>query len=79
MKIADFFTSATVNEDEEEKEKGGVKSTVSNRLVQKGSSTNERQSQLHIVLNLKVEKPDIILVEDMDSIDTNALILNVSS
>lgn len=29
-----------------------------------------------MTLNLKVEQPDIILVENMDSIDTNAMILN---
>lgn len=35
---------------------------------------NQKSGQM--TLNLKVEQPDIILVENMDSIDTNAMILN---
>jgi hypothetical protein len=30
-----------------------------------------------MTVNVRVEKPDIILVEDMEDLDTNAIILNV--
>jgi vacuolar protein sorting-associated protein 13A/C len=39
--------------------------------------TDKQDSQ--ITLNLKIEKPDIILVEHMDSPETQALVLNVST
>jgi vacuolar protein sorting-associated protein 13A/C len=30
-----------------------------------------------MTINIRVEKPDIILVEDMEDLDTNAIVLNV--
>lgn len=36
------------------------------------------QTEGTMTINLKVEKPEIVLVEHMDSIDTEAMILNVS-
>jgi len=30
-----------------------------------------------MTVNIRIEKPDIILVENMDDIDTNAIIFNV--
>lgn len=37
----------------------------------------EKHSQTVMTINLKLEKPDILLVEAMDDLDTNALVLNV--
>lgn len=36
----------------------------------------EKSSQTVMTINLKLEKPDILLVEAMDDLDTNALVLN---
>ena len=38
----------------------------------------ERHAQTVMTINVKLEKPDILLVEAMDDLDTNALVLNVS-
>lgn len=37
----------------------------------------EKISQTVMTVNVKLEKPDIILVEAMDDVDANALVLNV--
>ncbi|KAJ8953002.1 hypothetical protein NQ318_015363 [Aromia moschata] len=39
-------------------------------------TTIEKKSQTQMTVNLKLEKPDIILVEHMDNINTKAMILN---
>lgn len=39
-------------------------------------TTSTVQSQASMTINLKIEKPDIILVEHMDNIDTSALMFN---
>ncbi|KAK3913373.1 Vacuolar protein sorting-associated protein 13 [Frankliniella fusca] len=36
----------------------------------------EKRAQTVMTINLKLEKPDILLVEAMDDVDTNALVLN---
>lgn len=41
------------------------------------ASEQQPQAETQMTINLKLEKPDIILVEHMDNIDTNAMILNV--
>jgi hypothetical protein len=39
--------------------------------------TARPSSSSMITVNIRVEKPDIILVENMEDLDTNAIILNV--
>lgn len=77
MKIANFLTipqeeSPQYVAPQKTASKTGAKSTISAAT----SELEERETQ--ITLNFKVEKPDIVLVEHMDSLDTQALILNVS-
>lgn len=80
LKIADFFN---VPKEQENVIKAGTvsKSTTalpskSKTSIQQDLSKTDNTSQMTI--NLKLEKPDIILVEHMDHIDTNAIIVNVS-
>lgn len=77
MKVADFFTSALPQTDEV---KAPVKAAASKPLAPRSKSSVAvgQDSQTQLTINLKIEKPDIVLVEHMDNIDTNALILNVS-
>lgn len=46
--------------------------------IEKPEKVAEVRSSAMMTINLKVEQPDIVLVEHMDNIDTRALILNVS-
>lgn len=78
LKIADFLK---IDEEGSEATKVSVPQTKSiNATAAKvqAVAAQEVQSNQQITLNLKIEKPDIILVEHMDNIDTKALILNVS-
>lgn len=75
MKIADFFTSVAPKV-EEGSATTTAKPTTSKMQVQKINTVEENPVQMTV--NIKVEMPDIILVEHMDNEDTNAMILNVS-
>lgn len=91
MKISDFFTVQNQDGGSELSEKQskmnsrgrvGAASTTSNQIrMAKSSVAGVKQhetKEMQITVNLKIEKPDIILVEHMDNVDTNAMILNVS-
>lgn len=39
---------------------------------------NPAQEKVKLTLNFKCEHPDIVLVEHLDSLDTNAIVLDVS-
>ena len=75
MKIKDFFTA-----DPEVSNK-----LQSTQTSQKVSETVAKKKPVQTVysdppkftVNIHVEKPDIILLEDMDDIDSNCIILNV--
>lgn len=80
LKFVDFV-NIPQDQPPEKKNPLGRKSSMtliskSKMILAPEPSPSERPSQMTI--NLKIEKPDIILVEHMDSIDTNAIILNVS-
>lgn len=75
LRIADFFTSGQPKA-EEPKVAARTNKQLSSRLK---SSQVVQEKQMQMTINMKIEKPDIILVEHMDNIDTNALILNVST
>lgn len=75
LKIADFLK---IDEEGSEVTKVSVpQSKTINATAAKVQAVAAQETQ-QITLNLKIEKPDIILVEHMDNIDTKALILNVS-
>ncbi|CAG9815731.1 unnamed protein product [Phaedon cochleariae] len=77
MKVADFF-----NASDSQRQQSNVAPTKSaasvSRTVAKTQLpvVNESEKVNQMTINLKVEKPDIILVEHMDNIDTNAMIMN---
>lgn len=72
MKLAQFFQTP------EEKETTPVDPKV--KAIQSDITIESADTQTEgtMTLNLRVEKPQIVLVENMDSIDTEAMILNVS-
>lgn len=75
MKLAQFFQMP-------EQEQAQLAPVVDPRSKAIQSSTTVQstaaQTEGTMTINLKVEKPEIVLVEHMDSIDTEAMILNVS-
>lgn len=85
MKIADFFKTSqeTTPPSKVQPSKSGMSVTsksslnvISKSKVDLAPVNATKPTQMTI--NLKLEKPDIILVEHMDNIDTNAIIVNVS-
>lgn len=76
MKLAAFFT---VKVDDQSDKKPVTKVRLNKPVKHVPSKiivkTNE-QDQNSISFNLRIEKPDIILVESMESLDVEALILN---
>jgi len=73
MKIKDFF-------DVDELNKTAVTSSSKNELVAPKKKPTQQQSTTStlkmLTVNLHVEKPDIILLEDMDDINSNCIVLN---
>lgn len=80
MKVADFFNMEQAQENVK-KTQPTTTSIVDADI--KAKSTDEKTTtpadSSQMTLNLKIEKPDIILVEHMDNINTNAMIVNVST
>lgn len=79
MKLMDFFNTTL----EADKINTGspqvtAKQTPSSKSVQNKTAATSTQSTAKMTVNLKIEKPDIILVEHMDNIDTSAIIWHVS-
>lgn len=73
MALSEFFTKAVPAQTAQAKEiSRNIKSNTSLK-----SPSDETKNNLTI--NIKLEQPDIILVEHMENIDTKAMILNVSS
>lgn len=71
MKVKDFFAA-----DETSKQAIQASQKVPETVVKK--KTMQTPGELpKLTINLQVEKPDIILLEDMDDIDSNCIILNV--
>lgn len=80
LKIADFFN---IPQDQQPANKAAAasKSTTSTSSKSKTSLPPQNvkaDKPTQMTLNLKLEKPDIILVEHMDNINTQAIIVNVS-
>ncbi|XP_043479643.1 vacuolar protein sorting-associated protein 13 isoform X2 [Leptopilina heterotoma] len=70
MKVKDFFAA-----DETSKQAIQASQKVPETIVKK--KTMQTPGELpKLTINLHVEKPDIILLEDMDDIDSNCIILN---
>ena len=77
-KLKEFFTINTsdkVNDNEGYEPSSTIKN-IENKARLLMEEGHERPPTFTI--NLKVEKPDIIIVENMDSIDTEALIFHVT-
>ncbi|XP_076183155.1 vacuolar protein sorting 13C isoform X2 [Ptiloglossa arizonensis] len=73
MKVKDFFTS----------EEASSNKTISqnvpknyNETVMKKKQTQAAPNKKMFTINLHIEKPDIILLEEMDDINSNCIILN---
>ncbi|XP_044259687.1 vacuolar protein sorting-associated protein 13 isoform X2 [Tribolium madens] len=73
MKIADFLT---VPQEEVKEPPKFSKSNTSTKSSISAGMTEMEEKASQITLNLKIEKSDIVLVEHMDSIDTQAMFLN---
>lgn len=70
LKLAAFF--ATENASGAQNKRKAVKSN------QAKNPTNLPSDESSLTFDLSVQKPDIILVEKMESIDTDALVFHVS-
>ncbi|XP_051160676.1 intermembrane lipid transfer protein Vps13 isoform X3 [Leptopilina boulardi] len=70
MKVKDFFA-----EDETSKQSQAIQASQKETVVKK-KVTPTPGDMPKLTINLHVEKPDIILLEDMDDIDSNCIILN---
>ncbi|CAH1965913.1 unnamed protein product [Acanthoscelides obtectus] len=84
MKIADFFNMKSAETDDAATQTQGRQNTSSVTTAKSLQSTGSAssysqqadQKNTYMTINLKLEQPDIILVEDMESINTNCMILN---
>ncbi|XP_018574731.1 vacuolar protein sorting-associated protein 13 isoform X2 [Anoplophora glabripennis] len=74
MKLAEFFSTAGTKKPAITTENKQSQTKLEESKQSLPEKQPEKESQMTI--NLKLEKPDIILVEHMDNIDTNAMILN---
>lgn len=76
MKIKDFFNivpSTSTKNTSQSSQKGYNDVVIKKRSPQ----TSGNQTNQMLTVNLHVEKPDIILLEDMDDINSNCILLNV--
>lgn len=82
LKISQFFTSYTTPEDPSAKPTTAVKPQKPGVPAAAAAAAAPPATEVKpymLTLNLRVEKPDIILVESIEDLNTNALILHVSS
>ena len=87
MKIKDFFNSQPSNDTTAARQQQTVSQpsqksqleTVIKKKINQAPSTPVPVSDTMITINLHIEKPDIILLEDMDDINSNCIVLNVSN
>lgn len=82
LKVSDFFVSGKPQQKDTIKEppahRYSTQKQSMSKSVSKSVSSAQKEKGGMMTVNIHVEKPDIILVEKMDDIDTNAIILNVS-
>ncbi|XP_057669487.1 intermembrane lipid transfer protein Vps13 isoform X2 [Diorhabda carinulata] len=86
MKLADFFklpeheneigTSHENTVSHMSKQNSGLSTKSHGYAMKTKSKAKSTTNDVQMTVNVKLEKPDIVLVEHMDSIDTRALILN---
>lgn len=78
MKIKDFFTAGLP--DQQSSSQASQKMQHEMMIMKKKVQTQPvpAASDNMMTINLHIEKPDIILMEDMDDIDSNCILLNVS-
>lgn len=79
LKVAEFFTdTATPPETVPAATSATTLKTTDSKTQSQKANVETEENPVQMTVNLKVEMPDIVLVEHMDNIDTNAMILNVS-
>ncbi|XP_031336343.1 vacuolar protein sorting-associated protein 13 isoform X2 [Photinus pyralis] len=79
LKVAEFFTNSLAKDEKQiTKPTNGKHSAIAKPAEVKKEFVGKKKESTDstITLNLRIEKPDIILVEHMETIDANALILN---
>ncbi|KAK9871302.1 hypothetical protein WA026_011571 [Henosepilachna vigintioctopunctata] len=76
MKLLDFANTTLENDKAVVARQNAAKKAAANKSNSNKAATNLTQNATKMTVNLKVEKPDIVLVEHMDNIDTDAIILN---
>lgn len=82
-KVQNFFVSALKSTEDdvdvEIKPKVTKAASPSFHSVKSAKSVPSETAEKNFAFNLQLEKPDVVLVETMGSIDTNCVILNVSA
>lgn len=78
MKIKDFFNSETMSSPSQlttmQSSQKFDQAVQKRKIAQPPPAANDTM----MTINLHIEKPDIILLEDMDDINSNCIVLNVS-
>lgn len=72
LRLASFFQEGTDNKDTSRPAMKKSAASVDRKKTEKSTATNGL-----ISIAIKLEKPDVILVENVDDLNTRALILNV--
>lgn len=78
MKLAAFFKPPVDEPESTTKIQKSQAATSVHKLAQAQQPPNLANKQ-QMTINLKIEKPDIILIEKTDDINTKAIVLNVSN
>lgn len=76
-KLKEFFTIQDSNDSMDIETFGTSKTLKSKEHELKFLREDDSERPPTLTVNLKLEKPDIIVVENMDSIDTDALVFHV--
>ena len=74
MKVKDFFGT---NAESSNQQSTQVAPKVADGVAKKKTVQTLAPDPPKYTVNIHIEKPDIILLEDMDNIDSNCIILNV--
>lgn len=77
IKVKDFF-NAGLQPSQQPTQQSTQKTQLEQTAKKKVNQPTPAQPDTMMTINLHIEKPDIILLEDMDDIDSNCIVLNVS-
>ncbi|XP_058806498.1 intermembrane lipid transfer protein Vps13 isoform X2 [Phymastichus coffea] len=76
MKIKDFFNAGQPLPSQQLASQSSQKSQFDTNTKKKVAQPPPPVNDTKMTINLHIEKPDIILLEDMDDIDSNCIVLN---